>query len=210
MATLSLNPTLAEALLGNALIGREKRSLLVSLLLVVAGSCFIALSAQFAIRLPFSPVPITGQTFAVLVVGMAFGARLGAITVIAYLLEGLFLPVFSEARTWAHPATLWTIGYLFGFVIAAFTAGWLAEKGWDRKPTSTALAMLIGNVVIYVPGLLWLGYMFWVNTGITEMPLIATVFAKGFVPFIIGDGIKLVLATLALPLAWKWVQGQSK
>ena len=91
-------------------------------------------------------------------------ARLGALAALAYLAEGMFLPVFAEFRTWAHPFTMWTAGYLVGFVGAAWLTGWLAERGWDRRPVSTAAAMLLGNVVIYIPGTIWLGYMYATNT----------------------------------------------
>ena len=202
MASLTLTPssTLAEAV-----FGKTENSLLRSLMLIVAGSALIALSAQLAIRLPFSPVPVTGQTFAVLIIGMAYGSRLGSLTVLAYLLEGLFLPVFAEARTWFHPFTLWTAGYLIGFVFAAFATGWLAEKGWDRHALTTALAMLIGNLAIYIPGLLWLATMYVTNTEMALVPLALTVFIKGFSVFLVGDIAKLVLAVLAFPAVWKWV-----
>ena len=205
MAAITLTST---STLAGRLLGKSGNDALRSLMLVVAGSALIALSAQLAVRLPFSPVPVTGQTFAVLVVGMAFGPRLGALTVIAYLLEGLFLPVFAEARTWAHPFTLWTAGYLFGFVAAAYAAGLLAERGWDRRPSTTALAMLIGNLVIYVPGLAWLSYMYSANTDLVGAALLATVATSGFLVFLVGDAIKLALAVVAFPAAWKWVGGR--
>lgn len=206
MAAFSLNPsqTLTDTLFGRT-SGTSAQQLLRSLLLVTAGSLFIALSAQLAIRLPFSPVPVTGQTFAVLIVGMAFGSRLGALTVLAYLAEGLFLPVFAEARTWFHPVTPWTAGYLVGFVAAAYVTGWLAENGWDRRPLSTAAAMVVGNLAIYVPGMLWLSYMFASNTDLAGMALASTVFIKGFSLFLIGDLAKIILAVVAFPAAWKFV-----
>lgn len=202
MAVLSLNPS---PTLADTLLGQSGRSLLRSLLLVVAGSAFIALSAQLAIRLPFSPVPVTGQTFAILVVGLVYGSRLGALTVLAYLAEGLFLPVFAEARTWFHPATLWTAGYLTGFVFAAYVTGWLAEQGWDRRPLSTAAAMVLGNLVIYAPGMSWLAIMYASNTDLAGMAIVSSVLIKGFSLFLVGDLAKLALAMLAFPAAWKWV-----
>ena len=196
-------PTLASRITSTWAPSRE--GLLLPLLLILAGSVFIALSAQLALRLPFSPVPVTGQTFAILVIGMAYGSRLGALTVLAYLLEGLFLPVFAEWRTWSHPATIWTAGYLVGFVGAAYLVGFLAERGWDKKPLSTALAMMIGNGIIYLFGMVWLGVMFapTISGGIAD--LTSLVLAKGFVPFLIGDGLKIVLAMLAFPLLWQWL-----
>ena len=125
---------------------------------------------------------------------------------IAYLAEGVFLPVFAEFRTWAHPFTLWTAGYLFGFIGAAWLTGWLAERGWDRRPLSTAAAMVLGNVVIYIPGLMWLGYMYAANTDFAGTALLSVVAIKGFVLFLVGDGLKLVLAMVAFPAAWRWLQ----
>jgi len=202
MSVLSLkpSPSLAAAILGN-----EGNTLLRNALLVLAGSMLIAISAQIAFRLPISPVPITGQTFAVLIVGMALGSRLGALAAFAYLVEGIWFPVFAEFRTWSHPFTLWTAGYLAGFIAAAYATGWLAEQGWDRRPFSTAIAMVLGNIAIYIPGTLWLGYMYAVNTDFAGTALVAEVATKGFALFLVGDGIKLVLAVLAFPMAWKWV-----
>ena len=130
MAAFTLTPSQT---LSSALIGPRAHSMLVSIMLVLGGSLLIAASAQLALRPPISPVPITGQTFAVLIVGMALGSRLGALAALAYLAEGMFLPVFAEFRTWAHPFTMWTAGYLVGFVGAAWLTGWLAERGWDRR-----------------------------------------------------------------------------
>ncbi len=205
MPALSLkpSPSLADAILGN-----EGNTLFRNALLVLAGSVLIAISAQIVFRLPISPVPITGQTFAVLIVGMALGPRLGALAAIAYLIEGIWFPVFAEARTWAHPFTLWTAGYLAGFVGAAYVTGWLAQQGWDRHPFSTAVAMVLGNIAIYIPGTLWLSYMYAVNTDFAGMALVGEVATKGFALFLIGDALKLVLAVLAFPMAWKWVSGR--
>lgn len=164
-----------------------------NILLVLAGSILIALSAQIAI--PFYPVPFTGQTFAVLMVGITLGSVRGALAVIAYLLEGLFgLPVFAQGGA---TATLFgpTLGYLLGFVPAAFIVGYLAERGWDRHPISTALAMLIGNGVIYIPGLIVLSTFLGKD--------LAATLSLGLVPFVLGDLIKLALATALMPLAWR-------
>ena len=203
MAALSLTPS---PTLSATLLGTRNQSLLVSLMLVLGGSLLIAASAQIAIRLPISPVPITGQTFAVLIVGMLLGSRLGALAAIAYLAEGLVLPVFAEFRTWSHPFTLWTAGYLFGFIGAAWLTGWLAENGWDRRPVSTAAAMVLGNIAIYIPGMLWLGIMYAANTDFAGMALVSVVAVKGFALFLVGDGLKLVLAMAAFPAAWTWVK----
>lgn len=171
-------------------------SLAYDLALVLAGSALIALSARVAIPLPFSPVPVTGQTFAVLLVGAALGRWRGAAAVLAYLAEGAAgLPVFAGAH--AGPAVLLgpTGGYLFGFVPGAWLCGLLAERGWDRRVGSTILSMILGNVVIFAVALPWLAR--YVGG--------SSVWALGFWPFIPGDVVKIGLAAAALPLAWKWL-----
>src|SRR5689334_20832837 len=125
-------------------------SLAFDLGLTLVGSALIALSARVAIPLPFSPVPVTGQTFAVLLVGAALGRRRGAAAVIAYLAEGAAgLPVFAGPN--AGPAVLLgpTGGYLFGFIPGAWLCGLLAERGWDRRVGTTILSMILGNVAIF-------------------------------------------------------------
>jgi biotin transport system substrate-specific component len=165
-------------------------------LLPVAGSLLIAIAAQFQIPLPFSPVPVTGQTFAVLLVGAALGARLGAGAVALYVIEGLAgLPVFAGGASGLARLSGPTGGYLVGFVLAAILVGALAERGWDRRIWSTGLAMLLGMVVIYLCGLAWLA-RFVPAAGLLQ---------AGLYPFIAGDLYKLVLATLALPTAWRIV-----
>jgi biotin transport system substrate-specific component len=173
-------------------------SVLRKAVLVLAGSLFIAVMAQLSFRFPASPIPITGQTFAVLIVGMALGSRLGALAAIAYCLEGMYFPVFAEMRTWAHPFTLYTAGYLFGFVGAAYVTGWLAERGWDRNDVGTGLAMLAGNLVLYVPGLIWLNVMM-------APASFGVVVTAGFGVFIIGDLLKLVLAMIIFPTVWRMI-----
>jgi biotin transport system substrate-specific component len=167
--------------------------------LVLGGSLFIALSAQIVIRLPFSPVPITGQTLAVLLVGALLGSRRGALSVVAYLAEGAMgLPVFAGGGT----GIVWLLGptggYLLGFVPAAFITGWLAERGWDRRVETTLLLMLAGNVAIYAVGLPYLASI----TGFDR------VLHLGFYPFIVGDIAKCLLAAALLPSAWRLLRRQ--
>ena len=164
--------------------------------LALMGSLFIAAMAQLSFRMLGSPVPVTGQTFAVLLVGMTLGSRLGALAALAYCLEGIYLPVFAEFRTWAHPFTLYTAGYLVGFIGAAYVTGLLAERGWDRSAIGTALAMVIGNAVIYVPGMLWLGYM------LAPAP-VTDVMYKGMAVFMTGDVLKIIVAVVLFPTVWK-------
>ena len=124
------------------------------LALILAGSALIALSAQVAFPLPFSPVPVTGQTFGVLLVASLLGRARGTAAVLAYLAEGAAgLPVFAGAA--AGPAKLIgpTGGYLTGFVLGAYVCGWLAERGWDRTPFKTTISMILGNIAIFVVAL---------------------------------------------------------
>ncbi len=167
------------------------RSFIVQAALVVGGSLLVALLAQVAIRLPFTPVPVTGQTYGVLLVGAVLGSRRGALSLLLYLGEGgLGLPVYAGgASGWPLGATG---GYLLGFVLAAIVVGYLSERGWDRRLLTAAMAMVAGDLAIYLVGLPWLAtYVGW-----------SSVFALGMAPFLGGDAIKLLLATGSLPLAW--------
>ena len=184
---ISHQPTLAGVLLPQELPTAIRWGVL-----MVLGSAILAICAQ--ITVPLWPVPMTMQTFGVLVLGMAYGARLGAATVALYLLEGAIgLPVFAGFG--GGPAVLFGVtgGYLFGFVIAAAVVGWLAERGWDRNIGTTGVAMLLGTVALYIPGLIWLGSFIGPQQAI----------AGGLAPFVIGDALKLVLAALLLPATWR-------
>lgn len=162
--------------------------------LVVAGSALIALASQISIMLPFSPVPVTGQTFAVLLIGALFGARRGALAVVAYLLEGAAgLPVLAGGAFGPIHFVGPTGGYLIGFILGAFVTGLLAERGWDRKPLTAAAAMTLGSACIFACGLAWLApFTGWYN-----------VLALGLLPFLPGMIVKIALATLLLPVGWK-------
>jgi biotin transporter BioY len=165
-----------------------ERSLLSDAGLVLAFSVFTGVMAHIAIPLPFTPVPITGQTFAVLLTGAILGARLGTAAMMAYIAEGIVgLPVFAATKG----AT--TYGYLAGFVVAAFLVGWLADRGWTKDLPRTIGAMVVGEVAIYVLGLAWLARF---------VPLSA-VLALGLFPFLIGDAIKLAVAAIAVPAGWR-------
>lgn len=195
-ATQATHATLAQA------IWPADNKALKAVILAVAGSALLWLSAK--IQVPFFPVPMTMTTFMVLAIGMAYGWRLGAATILLYLAEGAAgLPVFAGTPEKGIGIAYMfgpTGGYLLGYVLAAAACGWLAERGWDRRLVTTAGAMLIGNVLIYVPGLLWLGSLFGWDKPILEW---------GLTPFILGDATKLVLAALLLPLAWRLV-GKSR
>jgi biotin transport system substrate-specific component len=159
--------------------------------LIVGGSLVIGLCAQASIGWP---VPVTGQTFAVLMIGALFGARRGSLCVVAYIAEGTIgLPVFASGR--AGPAVLAgpTGGYLAGFIVAAYVTGLLAEKGWDRRIGTAVLAMIFGNIIIYAFGLSRLCQIVGINS----------VLGAGLYPFIGGDLLKIVLAAVLLPSGWK-------
>jgi biotin transport system substrate-specific component len=163
--------------------------------LILVGSLFLAACAQITVWTV--PVPVTMQTFGVLVVGAIYGWRLGAATVAAYLVEGAIGLPFFAGLTGGLPILFGpTGGYLFGFVAAAAVVGWLAERGWDRNILTMALAMLIGNVVLYVPGLLWLSTFFGWEKAIEY----------GLSPFMLIDAVKLAAAALLLPAAWQFMR----
>lgn len=166
--------------------------------LAFTGSLLIALSSK--VQIPFYPVPMTMQTFVILGLSMALGWRLAGATLALYLLEGtLGLPVFAGSPEKGIGLAYMmgsTGGYLLGFLVAAVTCGWLGEKGWDRNVFKTAAAMFIGNALIYIPGILWLGLIFGWDKPIIEW---------GLTPFILGDITKIALATALLPLAWTFL-----
>ena len=162
--------------------------------LVIGFSLLTALSAQIVI--PIGPVPITGQTFAVLLTGALLGSRLGAITMIVYLLEGASgLPFFSGAHGGILHLLGPTGGYLVAFPAGAFITGAFAEHVWDRKFLTAAAAMTIGSIVIMLSGWLWFSLVMKTSPAIT---LFATV-----LKFIPGDIIKISLAAAVLPSGWK-------
>jgi biotin transport system substrate-specific component len=165
-----------------------------SVALVVAFSLFVALSAQVVIPLPFTPVPITLQTFAVLLTGALLGSRLGAAALLLYLAEGAVgLPFFRGGNGGAlYLAFSPTAGYLLAYPLAAFVTGRLAERGWDRKFMTAAAAIAVGSSIILFGG--WLGLLRFYAAG--------QAFALGVAPFIIGDIVKIALSAAALPSGW--------
>lgn len=164
------------------------------LALVVAFSLLTALSAQVAIPLPWTPVPLTGQTFAVLLTGALLGSRLGALAMVAYLIEGASgLPFFAAGGSGLQRLLFSpTSGYLLSYPAAAFVVGLLAERGWDRRFTTAAVAMAVGSIVILLGGWAWLCSFFGA----------AGAWAAGVTPFLIGDCIKIALAAAVLPSGW--------
>jgi biotin transporter BioY len=184
--------TLIDAILPK--IENKTLALMKDILLVLSFTLLTAISARLKIEI--GTVPITGQTFAVLLSGALLGSRRGALSQIFYLLGGLAgIPWFARGGGIAYLMSP-TFGYIIGFVLAAFVVGFLCERGLDRKIETAILAMLVGNVLIYFPGLLWLArFVGW-----------GKVLAVGLYPFIIGDTIKLLLAASILPLGWKLVK----
>lgn len=166
--------------------------------LVAGGSLLIALSAQVAVPLPWSPVPVTGQTFGVLLVAAALGSRLGLAAVSAYLVQGAMgLPVFAPGGAPGVARLVGpTGGYLVGFALAAFAVGSLAERGWDRRLGPAILAMLAGLALVYVVGLLWL----------SRFVAPDRLLQAGLVPFLPGEIVKLALAASLLPVARRIVR----
>lgn len=164
-------------------------------LLALAGTALLALSAK--IQVPFWPVPMTMQSFVVLVLGMAYGWRLAGATLLLYLAEGaLGLPVFASGAGLAYLAGP-TGGYLLGFLLAAVLLGWLAERGWDRSVLWTLVAMVIGNIVIFAPGVAWLSVL---------MGDLAKAIGAGLTPFLAASLFKTGLAAAVLPFAWRLLQ----
>jgi len=185
-------PVLTEALIAGPLSSKSTWTPALKAFFVVIGSLLLATSAQF--KIPLYPVPVTGQTLVVLLIGMVYGPRLGGVTIAAYLLQGVIgLPVFAGGAFGIATLVGPTGGYLVGFLIAAIVMGVLAERGMGRGIVSTIIAMMIGNVVIYVAGASWLASF----TG-AEKALTA-----GVLPFLYGDVLKLAVAAGLMPVAWR-------
>jgi len=197
MATVQSDRVLSEIWLDKAGPGRvAKRAAL-----VVLGVALLAIAAK--IKVPFWPVPMTMQTLVVLSIGAAYGLRLGALTLLAYLAIGaLGADVFtgSSATDYGLAYMLGgTGGYLVGFLLATVAIGALARRGWDRSPIKMAGAMLIGQALVFVPGLLWLGHLFAADQGW------AWVMEVGLIAFLPAEALKLTLAAMVFPLAWRLV-----
>jgi biotin transport system substrate-specific component len=174
-------------------------TLLTDALLVVSGTALVSLCAQISVKLPFTPVPITGQTFAVCLVGASLGAVRGAASLTLYFLFGVVgAPVYAHRDSGWDVITSASGGYIVGFVAAAAVTGVLAEHRWDRKFSSAVGAMLTGNVVIYLVGLPWLAVV--LNTNLEDT------LESGLYPFVPGDLFKLYCAAALLPAAWRGVK----
>ena len=180
-APITRNTTLADALI-------PRRNLLLDVALIVGYAALTGLSAQIAVYIN-PAVPITGQTFAVLLSGAVLGSKRGTASMLVYLGAGVVgLPVFAPEGAIAGASR----GYLIGFVLAAAIVGYLVERGWGRNPLKLLAAMFMGEVAIYAVGLPWLALYVPGNK----------VLEWGLTPFIPGDAIKMVMAALAVPTAW--------
>lgn len=188
----------AESVLVDAIFSRN--GLAAEAVLLLAFSLLTALCAQVALPLPFTPVPITGQTFAVLLSGALLGSRRAALSQALYLAEGLAgLPVFAPFGPPGLARLLGpTGGYLMAYVPAAFIVGWFADRGWSRNPARMALALALGSLTIHAGGLFW--QVFGLN-----LPMDRAL-ALGFYPFLIGDAIKATLVALLVPAGWMIVE----
>lgn len=160
-------------------------SLIQKIMIVVAGSFLLAIASK--ITLPLTPVPMTLQSLAVFIIASVVGWRLAGLTIAAYLIEGLVgLPVFAAA-------TIATAGYLVGFLFAGIAMAWLIENGWGRFRTTTAFAALIGTIILYAFGLIWLAHIVGFSNAITV----------GLKPFLLVDSCKIILIALFAPLFWR-------
>jgi len=189
-------------------IGERMSARLRSIALITLGTALIALTANIAFRVAGSPVPVTGQTLSILVVGGALGLRRGVLSVALYLALGLFVPVYAN-----HASGLGTIvgfdaglptlspvgGYLISFPFAAALVGWLAENGWDRHIGGAIGSMILGEIVIYVIAVPLLALSLNLSA--------ADAIAKGLTPFLLGDTIKIAIAAGIFPSAW-WLVGR--
>lgn len=199
MTTQTPSLTLAEAIFPQTGLALRVKQLV----LIVAGITALILAAK--IKIPMFPVPMTMGTFAVLSIGAAYGARLGLATILGYMLIGaLGFDVFAGSSAEVSGVTYMmggTGGYLVGYVLAVLALGALARQGWDRARGKMVLALVLGNVLIYVPGLIWLTVLYGVD---------APILAWGLTPFLLGDLVKLALAALLLPALWSLVGGARK
>ena len=231
--SIARTPTLVDVVL-------PRSGLLVDAALIVGFALFTAVFAQIAVRFPGTTVPITGQTLAVLVTGGALGSRRGALSMLVYVLMGMFLlPVFAPSSSllndetihfvlpWAGTgAQVWDLsrllvwdmssgGYIVGFILGAYLVGLLAERGWDRR-ARVSLAMLVGNLSIYLVGLPWLAMFIAFETipgldltyydAIVGSDVLDKTLKGGLYPFIGGDAVKLLVAGMVLPGAWDLVR----
>jgi biotin transport system substrate-specific component len=177
-----------------------------NVVLAIAGSLLVAAAAQ--VTVPMWPVPMTLQTLAVLGVGAAYGARLGAATLLLYAIEGAIgLPFFAGGKSGVADAKLdyflpaSSMGYVVGFILAAFIVGKLFESGWANTFLKSVLATIVGAVVLYVPGLIWLAIWAAKTQGMDASAAAQAAISWGLTPFLFGDAVKAIIAGLVVPAA---------
>jgi len=186
----------SSATLRGALITRSTAATQVAL--VIGGTAFLALMAQIAVPVPGSPVPVTGQTLGALLLGSAYGASLGFTTFASYLIVGfLGAPVFASGAHGLSRITGATGGYLVGMLLASLLTGYLAGRKWDQKILTVIPTMILGDLVIFGAGLYWLHHSIHATW--------ATTFKLGLTPFILGEVIKIAIASTAMPTLWRFV-----
>jgi biotin transport system substrate-specific component len=175
-------------------------------LLVLLGTALLAISAK--VKVPFYPVPMTLQTLAVLLIAATYGRRLGVMTMLAYLGEGLLgLPVFTNTPPMIANAAYFlgpTGGFLVGYPIAALIVGYAADRGWDRSVPKLLAAIVVGEAVIFGLGFAWLAWFAHLSSGATGLGS-AAAFTKGVAPFLLADALKSVLAAALVPAGWALV-----
>lgn len=229
-----------DSIIPSAWTQTQRNRLAVDAVLILGFAAFVAICAQVAIRFPTTTVPITGQTLGVLLTGGALGSVRGGLSMLTYMLMGMIsLPVFAPAGSllgsenihfilpWAGTdGFVWNLssgGYIVGFILAAYLVGLLAERGWDRRP-SMPLAMIAGNIAVYLVGLPWLalfiasesiipGTALTYYDAISGSSVLDKTLKGGLYPFIGGDALKLLAATMAMPGAWtiiEWMRGKEK
>ena len=183
--------------LRSAVFGRA--SVATNAFLVSAGVLALALLAQVALPIPGSPIPVTGQTLGVLLIGTSYGATLGITTFLTYLFIGIAgAPIFAGGAHGLSRLTGATGGYLVGMLVASFVVGALAGRKWDQRINKALFTMLLGDVIIFSFGLLWLHASLGKSWSWT--------IAAGFTPFIIGEVLKVAIAGTSVPLVWRFVQ----
>lgn len=188
---MSTSAALSRPVLADALPGTRVRDAL----LILAGALLTAVCAQISIHVPGSPVPITGQTFAVVLAGASLGSVRGGLSQLLYLLLGLGLPVYASGTHGTGVLFGASGGYIIGFVLAAAAVGWIAERGGDRRVLSACVAFALGQLLIFGVGVPWLKVSASLSWG--------AAIHEGFTIFILGGIVKAVLAGLLMPSAWR-------
>jgi biotin transport system substrate-specific component len=193
--------------LATAVWPRDVNRVARALVLVLVGTAILAISAK--VKVPFWPVPMTLQTLAVLLIGAAYGSRLAVATVVAYIAEGMLgLPVFTNTPpAVAGPLYMMgpTAGFIMSWVLVAAIVGLASDRGWDRSALRLGAAMLLAVAVQFALGFAWLAWFAELPNGVAGIGA-ARAFAGGVAPFLLGDGLKVVLAALIIPASWSLVE----